>query len=151
MSNLKLQKRLAAKVAKVGLKRVKIPVEFMAEVQEALTKNEIRRLIKEGKIIILNKTGISTGRLNKRRKNRLLKSEGRKAGSRKGKKGARVKRKEMWVRRIRKIRRYLRWLRDNNVIDNHTYRMLYLKAKGGNYKGVSDVRNDLIQMGKIKG
>ncbi|MEM3515137.1 MAG: 50S ribosomal protein L19e [Saccharolobus sp.] len=150
MSNLKLQKRLAAKVAKVGLKRVKIPVEFMAEVQEALTKNEIRRLIKEGKIIILNKTGISTGRLNKRRKNRLLKSEGRKAGSRKGKKGARAKRKEMWVRRIRKIRRYLRWLRDNNVIDNHTYRMLYLKAKGGNYKGVSDVRNDLIQMGKIK-
>ncbi|MEM0067753.1 MAG: 50S ribosomal protein L19e [Saccharolobus sp.] len=151
MSNLKLQKRLAAKVAKVGLKRVKIPVEFMAEVQEALTKNEIRRLIKEGKIIILNKTGISTGRLNKRRKNRLLKSEGRKVGSRKGKKGARAKRKEMWVRRIRKIRRYLRWLRDNNVIDNHTYRMLYLKAKGGNYKGVSDVRNDLIQMGKIKG
>ncbi|MEM0091941.1 MAG: 50S ribosomal protein L19e [Saccharolobus sp.] len=151
MSNLKPQKRLAAKVAKVGLKRVKIPVEFMAEVQEALTKNEIRRLIKEGKIIILNKTGISTGRLNKRRKNRLLKSEGRKVGSRKGKKGARAKRKEMWVRRIRKIRRYLRWLRDNNVIDNHTYRMLYLKAKGGNYKGVSDVRNDLIQMGKIKG
>ncbi|MEM3280427.1 MAG: 50S ribosomal protein L19e [Saccharolobus sp.] len=151
MSNLKPQKRLAAKVAKVGLKRVKIPVEFMAEVQEALTKNEIRRLIKEGKIIILNKTGISTGRLNKRRKNRLLKSEGKKVGSRKGKKGARAKRKEMWVRRIRKIRRYLRWLRDNNVIDNHTYRMLYLKAKGGNYKGVSDVRNDLIQMGKIKG
>ncbi|MEM3350119.1 MAG: 50S ribosomal protein L19e [Saccharolobus sp.] len=151
MSNLKPQKRLAAKVAKVGLKRVKIPVEFMAEVQEALTKNEIRRLIKEGKIIILNKTGISTGRLNKRRKKRLLKSEGKKVGSRKGKKGARAKRKEMWVRRIRKIRRYLRWLRDNNVIDNHTYRMLYLKAKGGNYKGVSDVRNDLIQMGKIKG
>ncbi|MEM0363795.1 MAG: 50S ribosomal protein L19e, partial [Sulfolobaceae archaeon] len=27
---------------------------------------------------------------------------------------------------------------------------LYLKAKGGNYKGVSDVRNNLIQMGKIK-
>ncbi|MEM0131360.1 MAG: 50S ribosomal protein L19e [Saccharolobus sp.] len=150
MSNLKPQKRLSAKVAKVGLKRVKIPVEFMAEVQETLTKNEIRRLIKEGKIIILNKTGISTGRLNKRRKNRLLKSEGKKVGSRKGKKGARAKRKEMWVRRIRKIRRYLRWLRDNNVIDNHTYRMLYLKAKGGNYKGVSDVRNDLIQMGKIK-
>ena len=47
MSNLKLQKRLAAEVAKVGLKRVKIPVEFMAEVQEALTKNEIILLIKE--------------------------------------------------------------------------------------------------------
>jgi large subunit ribosomal protein L19e len=150
LSNLKLQKRLAAEVAKVGLKRVKIPVEFMAEVQEALTKNEIRRLIEEGKIIILNKTGISTGRLKERRKKRLLKSEGRKAGSRKGKKGARANRKEMWVRRIRKIRRYLRWLRDHNVIDKHTYRMLYLKAKGGNYKGVSDVRNNLIQMGKIK-
>jgi Ribosomal protein L19E len=57
----------------------------------------------------------------------------------------------MWVKRIRKIRAYLKWLRDHKVIDSHTYRELYLKAKGGNYKGVSDVRNVLIQMGKLRG
>jgi large subunit ribosomal protein L19e len=151
MSDLKLQKRLAAEVVGVGVKRVKIPEEYANEVQEALTKEDIRNLIEEGKIIILKKAGISSGRLKERKRNRRLKSEGKKEGSRKGKKGARARRKELWVNRIRKIRRYLKWLRDNGIIDSHTYRVLYLKAKGGNFKGVSDVRNILIQMGKIKG
>ncbi|ADX85373.1 50S ribosomal protein L19e [Saccharolobus islandicus] len=151
MTNLKAQKRLAASVARVGISRVKIVEDYIEDVQSALTREEIRNLIKDGKIIILKKVGISDGRLKERRKKKSLKSEGKKAGSRKGKKGARANSKRMWVKRIRKIRAYLKWLRDHKVIDSHTYRELYLKAKGGNYKGVSDVRNVLIQMGKLRG
>ncbi|WP_338601076.1 50S ribosomal protein L19e [Sulfolobus tengchongensis] len=151
MTDLRAQKKLAAAVAGVGISRVKIIQDYIDEVQGALTRDDVRKLINEGKIVILKKTGISGGRLKERKKKRSLKSEGRKAGSRKGKKGARANSKEMWVKRIRKIRAYLRWLRDHKVIDTHTYRELYLKAKGGNFKGVSDVRNILIQMGKLKG
>ncbi len=150
MSDLSFQKRLAAEIAGVGTSRVKIAEGFENEVQDALTRSDVKKLIEEGKIVILDKTGISRGRIKERRRNRRVKSEGKKEGSRKGRKGARARRKQLWVNRIRKIRQYLKWLRDHEVIDSHTYRELYLRAKGGSFKGVSDVRNTLIQMGKIR-
>lgn len=59
MTNLKAQKRLAASVARVGISRVKIVEDYIEDVQSALTREEIRNLIKDGKIIILKKVGIS--------------------------------------------------------------------------------------------
>ncbi|TRN01773.1 50S ribosomal protein L19e [Sulfolobus sp. E1] len=150
MSDLFFQKRLAAELTGVGISKVRIAEGFESEVQDALTRSDVKKLIKEGKIIILSKTGISSGRAKEKRRNRRIKSEGKKEGSRKGRKGARARRKQLWVNRIRKIRQYLRWLRDHEVIDSHTYRELYLRAKGGSFKGVSDVRSTLIQMGKMR-
>ncbi|MEM0168291.1 MAG: 50S ribosomal protein L19e [Metallosphaera sp.] len=150
MTELELQKRLAADIKRVGKGRVKIPPESVDEVEGALTRDEIRNLIKEGKIIILSSRRNSRGRVNKRRKSRKSKGEGRKRGSRKGTKGARESRKDKWVSKIRKIRRYIKWLRDNGVIDRGTYRMLYMKSKGGTFKSLSDVKVLLKQMGKVK-
>ena len=151
MPELYLQKRLAADIAGVGVNNVKIPPENIDEVKEALTRADVKRLIKEGKIIIEKGKEKSNTKVKERRKARRVKGEGRRHGSRKGKKTARFDEHEAWVNRIRKIRRYLKWLRDHGVIDSHLYRQLYIKAKGGSFKSLSDVKTALIQMGKIKG
>ncbi|AWR98272.1 50S ribosomal protein L19e [Acidianus sulfidivorans JP7] len=150
MPELYLQKRLAAKVKGVGINNVKLPNEFLDEIREALTTQDISKLIKEGKIIIEKGKRVSRGRVKERRKNRRIKGEGRRYGSRKGKKGARFDSHTKWVNTIRKIRLYLRTLKANGVIDSHLYRQLYKKAKGGSFKSVNDVKNVLIQLGKVK-
>lgn len=150
MTDLQLQRRLAAEIRGVGQSRVRIPPEYADEVRDALTRDDIRKLIKGGKIIILQPKGNSRGRVKRNRRNRKWKGEGRRTGSRKGKKGARADSKELWMARIRKIRRYLKWLRDNGKLDSRSYRMLYLKAKGGTFKNLSDVKSVLKQMGKLK-
>ena len=48
MTKLNLQKKLAAKVARVGKGRAKINPEFHDEVKGAITKTDIQNLIKEG-------------------------------------------------------------------------------------------------------
>lgn len=147
MPELYLQKRLAADIKNVGINNIKILPEYVDEVKDALTREDIRQLIKEGKIIIEKKRRVSRGRVNERRKKRRLKGEGRKHGSRKGKKGARADKHEKWVNTIRKIRKYLRTLKKNGTIDSHLYRQLYRKAKGGTFKSLSDVKNTLLQLG----
>ncbi|EZQ03845.1 MULTISPECIES: 50S ribosomal protein L19e [Acidianus] len=150
MADLKLQRRLAAKIGKVGENNVKIPQEHLDEVSEALTRSDVRKLIREGKLIIEHGHRVSRGRFKERSKKMKLKSERKGEGSRNGKKSARQG-NHLWVNKIRKIRRYLKWLRDNNVIDSHTYRQMYKKSKGGAYNNLNEVRAQLIQMGKIKG
>ncbi|QKQ99938.1 50S ribosomal protein L19e [Metallosphaera tengchongensis] len=150
MADLQLQKRLAADIKGAGLSRVRIPVEYIEEVAESLTREDIKKRIKEGKIVILSKKGNSRGRVKVRRRNRKRKGEGRRMGSKNGRKGARIDRKDEWMNRIRKIRRYLQWLRDNKVIDSSTYREMYVKAKGGTFKNLGDVKSALMQMGKLK-
>ena len=147
MADLQLQKRLAADLKGVGVKRVKIPPEYVDEVASALTREDVRKLIKDGKIIIEQKRGISSGRLKERRKNRRLKGEGRKEGSRKGKKGARTDRKEKWMNTIRKLRKFLKYLRDNKIIDRKTYRRLYAESKAGTFKSLRDLKLRLESMG----
>jgi large subunit ribosomal protein L19e len=150
LPDLYLQKRLAADIANVGINNVKIPEENLDEIKDALTRSDIKKLIEDGKIVIEKKHGISNSRVKTRRKNRRIKGEGRRQGSKNGKKGARIEPRSMWINKIRKIREYIKWLRDNGIIDKHTYRLYYRKAKGGTFKSLSDVRNSLKQSGKIK-
>ena len=147
MADFQLQRRLASQVAKVGEKRVKFNTEFIEDIGSAITREEIRRLIKDGKIIIEQKKGISGGRLREKKEKRRKRGEKRKSGSRKGPAGARRGKKELWVSKVRKIRNYLKWLRDNNLIDRKTYRILYRKAKGNSFRSLSDVKNYVKQLG----
>lgn len=142
-----LQKRLAAQIKKTGLNNVKFNPEYIDEISEALTRKDIKRLIKDGKIEIEHRKGISNGRLKERKEKKRKRGERRKHGSRKGKAGARQGKKELWVSKIRKIRKYLKWLRDNNVIDKKAYRLAYRRAKGNAFKSLNDVKTFLNQLG----
>ncbi|MEM1520419.1 MAG: 50S ribosomal protein L19e [Candidatus Korarchaeum sp.] len=127
--DLEYQRRLAARVAGVGLSRVRINPEKVEAVSEAVTRDDIKRLIRSGAIEILQKRGVS--RIRGRRKRRG-------PGSRKGGKYSRLPRKERWVRRIRALRRELRKMRDEGMIDAKTYRELYEKLQ--TFNSVSQLR-----------
>ncbi|MBC7114753.1 MAG: large subunit ribosomal protein L19e [Archaeoglobi archaeon] len=139
MVNLTTQRRLAADILKVGLDRVWFDPEALDEIATAITRDDIRALIEEGKIKRKPKKGISRARARKRLLKRM-KGRGRGPGSRKGAKGARDPKKRQWIRKIRALRSYLRELRDQGKITRSTYRMLYRKASGGEFRSVSHLQ-----------
>jgi large subunit ribosomal protein L19e len=128
--SLRGQKRLAAEVLGGGLNRVWIDPEEIDRVQSAITREEIKKLIQEGRIRLLPKTGISRGRIRARSGRR------KKAGSRKG---GQKPGKEAWVLKIRAIRRHLRWLRDKRQLQAGNYKILLAMAKGGAFRSGSHV------------
>lgn len=148
MTDYSLQRRLAAEILGVGESRIWIDPDPQKaeEIAQALTREDVARLIERGLIKVKPKKGNSRSRWLKRREQRQ-KGRRRGHGKRKGEAGARADPEEQWVHKIRKIRRYLRWLRDHNVIDRRLYRTLYRKAKGGAFKSLSDLKNHLKALG----
>lgn len=137
--DLSYQKKLAAEILGVGESRIKFDISAIDRIEGAVTKEEIRRLIKEGVIYAEYAKSNSRGRWREFHEERKA-GRHRGQGKRKGTKGARTDPKRLWINRIRKIRRYLKWLRDNGVIDKKTYRLLYRKAKGGAFDSLASLK-----------
>ena len=148
MGNLTKQKRLAAQLLKVGEGRVWIDPEATEKVAEAITRDDIRGLIEEGVIKEQQKRGISRGRARVRARQKAL-GRRRGQGSRKGAKGARRGKKHLWIKKIRALRTRLKELRERGTIDNTTYRKVYIKAKGGNFRNVAHLNDYLTAMGLL--
>ncbi len=128
--SLRSQKRLAASLLGGGLNRVWIDPEENDRVQSAITREEIKTLINEGRIKLLPKTGVSRGRIRARSGRR------RKSGSRKG---SQKPGKQAWVLKIRAVRRHLRWLRDKRQLSPNSYKTLLGMAKGGTFRSGSHI------------
>jgi len=141
--DLRLQRRLAAEVLKCGKNRIWFDPEALEDISTASTKEDIRELIEKGAIKKKAVKGICRARINELR---IKKRKGRRSGygSRKGKKTARMPRKRLWILRIRALRRRLRELKASGQIDGRTYRILYRKAKGGEFRSVAHL-NAYIQ------
>ena len=140
--SLRSQRRLAASILNVGVNRVWIDPERVEEVEAAITRGEIRRLIHEDAIKAAPERGQSRGRA---RTLAAKKRAGRRRGpgTRKGSKYSVVSRKTRWMSRIRALRRRLRTLRDRRVITASTYRSLYMKAKGGEFRSIAELERYL--------
>ncbi len=123
-------RELVAQIYEVGKKRVWIDPTKIEEVESALTKDDLRKLVERGVIKILQKEG-QAGHRRRERREKKRKGRRRGPGSRKGKPSARMDRKEYWMRRIRAIRRALKTLRAKGIISRSLYRRLYRQAKGG--------------------
>ena len=126
-------KELVAEIYKVGASRVRIRPEGISEVEEAMTKDDLRALVERGVIEILPKRSPS------RHRARYLHQQKRKGrrrgyGSRKGKPGARLDPKLAWMLKIRAIRRFLRTLRAEGKVTPREYRRIYRLAKGGHVR-----------------
>ncbi len=136
MTGLSNQKRLAAVALGVGTSRVWIDPEKSADVANAITREDIRGLIKDGTIKCKQPQGVSRTRA---RITDVKRRQGHRTGhgSRKGAKRARTPKKALWMSKIRAQRRALRTLRDEGALDRSTYRRMYRKAKGGEYRTVS--------------
>lgn len=134
--SLRSQRRMAAEILKVGESRVWIDPERVDDIEVAITRDDIRRLIHEKVIREVPKKGVSRGRarvLHEKKKSGLRRGP----GSRSGRSGARAPRKEMWMKKIRALRRKLRALRESRSITEKVYRRLYVMAGSGSFRSIA--------------
>ncbi|AKG92277.1 Ribosomal protein L19E [Geoglobus ahangari] len=147
--NLKFQREMAAKILECGVNRVWLDPNALDEIASAATKDDVRELIERGLIKRKPVKGISRARINKRKAQRR-KGRRRGHGRRKGRATARMPRKRQWIMRIRALRKRLRKLKEEGVIDSRTYRMLYRKAKGGEFRSVAHLNQYMEAHGLLR-
>ncbi|MEM3637539.1 MAG: 50S ribosomal protein L19e [Conexivisphaerales archaeon] len=123
------KKMMAAKLLKVGVNRVRFNQDSLDRISDAVTREDLRRLIKAGDIWAAQPKGISSGR--KKFKKMKKSKRGRGMGSKEGKSTTRQPRKETWIRQVRALRRYLKLLKEKNELNNEQFRRFYRKVKGG--------------------
>jgi large subunit ribosomal protein L19e len=136
---MRLQKRLAAAVLDCSPNRITFDPSKLAEVKEAITKFDIRRLINKGVIMREPARGISRFRA---RHAAAQKRKGRRvgAGSRKGTGNARANDKLQWMRSVRAQRELLKKLRDSKLITHDTFKEMYAKSKGGFFRSTRHIK-----------
>jgi len=142
MTGLKSQRRLAAKILKVGQNRVWIDPERIDDAEAAITREEVRKLVHEGIVKQLPEKGVSHARariLHEKKK----KGRRRGAGSRSGASRAKISKKEAWMSKIRALRKRLRALKANKVVSEDAYRKLYRMASSGRFASVGDMERYL--------
>jgi len=139
--SLRIQKSIAAKVMKIGKGRVWIDPDRFEDVSMAITRQDIRSLIKDGAIKKRPEVGVSRGRS---RKTQLQKRKGLKKGpgTRKGPVTG-----DEWMPRIRSMREFLRLMRRRKIITPAIYRTLYLKAKGGAFHDKRQLKSYIEEKG----
>ncbi len=130
--NLEKKKEIVARMLGVGKGRIKFDSERLQDIEDAVTKQELRALIKEGAIKIEQVKGQKTKKEKEKRKG---------PGSRKGKKTARMGKKERWVKQVRALRRYLKSVKSQ--IPKQLYWQAYRKIKGGEIKTVNRLKEFL--------
>jgi large subunit ribosomal protein L19e len=131
--NTSNQRRIGAKVLKVGKGKVWFDKSKIEEIKEAITKADIRKLV--GQNIIQKRPDQGTSRF-RARKRIIQRRKGRQKGpgSRKGKKTARLKRKDSWMIKVRSQRKFIKDLKTKSLVGVSTYRNLYSRVKGGYFR-----------------
>ena len=147
--NLSTKRRMAAAIMKVGRDRVWFDPDESEDIEEAVTRDDIRALIKDRVIQSKPVIGTSRGRANFKK---AQKAKGRRTGhgSRKGAKGARLPKKRRWITTIRPIRKTLLELRESKQISSATHRKLYGMANGGIFKSKAHLNMYLLEKKLIK-
>jgi large subunit ribosomal protein L19e len=138
MTNLTNQRRLASRIMKVGKNRVWINPQRIEDVESAITREEVRKLVHEKIIAATPIQGVSRGRAKViQAKKRRGRRKG--PGSKSGTPRAVVTKKEAWMTKIRSLRRKLRDLKANRTITESTYRELYMIAGSGRFTSIADM------------
>jgi len=125
------QKKLAARVLKCSPSRVK--VSQSKDVEEALTRNDIRHLVVKRLIIKKPKRGssrVAANFLAAQKKKGRRKGRGTKSGSF----HARAPKKKAWMKTIRALRKMLAEMRETGRIDQAAYVSMYRRCKGGEFR-----------------
>jgi large subunit ribosomal protein L19e len=137
--NLRTKKRLVSRVTGVGLSRIKFDSESTDDIADAITRANIRSLISSGAITIKSAKGTSRGRAKYKK---IQKGKrGTTTGSKKGRKGARVGKKEVYVKKVRALRHRLKVAKDRKEITNPEFWNLYRKVSGNTIRNIAHLRS----------
>ncbi|HZX19681.1 MAG TPA: 50S ribosomal protein L19e [archaeon] len=139
-------KKMAAEILKVGVTKIYLTPGETKRFKDAMTKEDVRSLIKEG---LIKKR---LDHLQSRGRARILaakKKKGRKRGKgkRTGKRGARMERKASWRKNVRAQRRTLKEMKDSGVKLKKPARQIYLMIKGNFFKGKKSLQA-MVEEGK---
>ncbi|UCD20870.1 MAG: 50S ribosomal protein L19e [archaeon] len=137
MKTFQAQKQMAARVMKVGVNKVYFDPERMDDIKEAVTKQDIVTLIKDKAI---KKRPIRGVKKRAHKKKLERKKKGRRRGV--GKVRKRVnKRKQTYVKKIRKIRDYLQKVKP--LIPKEEFLKIKKLIKGGYITEIKDIKTKI--------
>ena len=136
--NLKTKKQLASRVFKVGVNRVHFDSDHLDDVADAITRENIRSLFTANTIRIKPIVGTSRGRAKVKKIQKKKRGVGQ--GSKKGRKGARVGKKEVNVIKVRSLRYRLKIAKDRKEITNKEFWELYKKIGGNTVRNIAHLR-----------
>lgn len=126
--NLKNKKKLIARVLKVGVDRVILDQNRMEEIKEAITRQDIKDLKKQGIIKM---------RVKKGKKKKMKRKTKKRAGSIK----KRVKRrKQDYVKITRKLRDYIKNLKGKKEITTEQYKKLRKRIRARDFRDLAHLR-----------
>lgn len=132
------KKQLAARVLKVGKRRIIFDNAHLNDIKEAITKQDIRDLHSSGVIKIREEKG-----KRKKRKRRTKKRAGKR------KKNIN-RRKQEYVKITRKLRAYVLELKNQKKINVEEYKKLRNKIRARTFRSKSHLKEHLLESLGIK-
>ncbi|MGC9037214.1 MAG: 50S ribosomal protein L19e [Candidatus Micrarchaeia archaeon] len=124
---IKFVKRVASEMLGRGVRAIRIKDSALEEAKKALTKDDVRKLIKEGGVYAEpEKHNLSLhGKLLK-----VKREKGRKRGYGKRRGTAKARAGRVWEKKVRSQRLLLRKLKAMKKLDNKTFNKFYALVKG---------------------
>ena len=130
--NLHAKKQLVSRIVGVGVHRVRFDSDHLDDIADAITRDDIRSLITANTITIKSFTGKS--------------KRGATQGSKKGRKGARVGKKTVYVNKVRALRYILRIAKDRKEITNDVFKAVYKKINGNTIRNKAHLRTVIAEV-----
>lgn len=141
-------RRMAATILKAGEARVWFDPLKLEEIGKAITKDDVRNLIRKGYIKAPQKKGVprTRGRIRAEKKK---KGRQRGRGKMRGTYSARMDEKKRWMQRLRAQRRLLQELRAKEKLESG-FKTIYLRIKGGSFADKGQLMTYLKEKGYLK-
>jgi large subunit ribosomal protein L19e len=127
---LQFTKRIAAELLDRGQNAVRINPVALEKASKALTREDVRQLIKDGSVYALKaKQNVSRNAalLKERREKGRRRGRGRRKGSDKARQG------RTWEKKVRSQRQLLKQLKLKGKLDKPTFRKYYMLIKGNSF------------------
>ena len=128
---LNKKKQLAIRTLGIGKDRIMFVKTRLDEIKEAITKEDIKQLVREGAIMIKEKKG-----------RRKIVKRTKKRGP--GKIRLKVnKRKKEYVIMTRKLRKYIKMLKENNRISQYNFEDIRKKIRNKKFSSLNNLKDYL--------